>query len=169
MNLGQPNGLTLKNLPGVRGGPREGVSLFWRTTWKLFTFMAFFFVSNSGLPLISTGKKRAHKLKKNARDTGWVSLGHPAGQTGVYRPVSQKLPVIYYRKTARKGHFCRDIGRVSQGHPAIEGGFQKFYVIFSLFCLFCSRLVISTAGEVAGKSGGGLLGKLWEILGSPGN
>ena len=33
----------------------------------------------------SSGKKRAHKLKKNARDTGRVSLGHPAGQTGVYR------------------------------------------------------------------------------------
>ena len=26
--------------------------------------------------------------KRNPRDTGWVSLGHPAGETGVYRPVS---------------------------------------------------------------------------------
>ena len=46
-----------------------------------------------------SGKKRAHKLKKNPRDTGRVSLGHPAGQTGVYRPVSQGFPVVYYRKT----------------------------------------------------------------------
>ena len=28
-----------------------------------------------------------------------MSLGHPAGQTGVYRPVSQKFPVVYYRRT----------------------------------------------------------------------
>ena len=56
---------------------------------------------------VFSGKKRAHKLKKNARDTGRVSLGHPAGQTGVYRPVSgQGLPVIYYRRTARKGIFA---------------------------------------------------------------
>ena len=71
-----------------------------------------------------SGKKRAHKLKKNPRDTGRVSLGHPAGQTGVYRPVSRGLPVIYYRKTDRKGHFCRDTGRVSQGHPAIQEVFR---------------------------------------------
>ena len=28
-----------------------------------------------------------------------MSLGHPAGQTGVYRPVSQGFPVVYYGKT----------------------------------------------------------------------
>ena len=53
-----------------------------------------------------SGKKRAHKLKKNPRDTGRVSLGHPAGQTGVYRPVSRGLPVIYYRKRTEKGIFA---------------------------------------------------------------
>ena len=74
----------------------------------------------------ASGKRRAHKLKKNARDTGRVSLGHPPGQTVVYRPVSQRFLVIYYRKTDRKGHFCRDTGRVSQGHPAIQGIFRKF-------------------------------------------
>ena len=73
-----------------------------------------------------SGKKKAHKLKKNPRDTGRVSLGHPAGQTGVYRPVSQGFPVIYCRKRDRKGHFCRDTGRVSQGHPAIQGVFRNF-------------------------------------------
>ena len=68
-----------------------------------------------------SGKKRAHKLKKNPRDTRRVYLGHPAGQTAVYRPVSQGIPVIYFRKKDREGHFCRDTGRVSQGHPAIQG------------------------------------------------
>ena len=46
-----------------------------------------------------SGKKKAHKLKKNPRDTGRVSLGHLAGQTGVYRPVCQGFPVVCYRKT----------------------------------------------------------------------
>ena len=58
----------------------------------------------------SQERKQAHELKKNCRDTGRVSLGHPAGQRGVYRPVSQRL-----------WHFCRDTGRVSVGHPAVEG------------------------------------------------
>ena len=40
---------------------------------------------------VRSGKKKAHKIKKDPRDTGLVSLGHPAGQTGVYRPVSQGL------------------------------------------------------------------------------
>ena len=40
-----------------------------------------------------SGKQRPHKFKKNARDTGRMSLGHPAGQTGVYRPVSQGFPI----------------------------------------------------------------------------
>ena len=47
-------------------------------------------------------KKKAHKLKRNRRDTGRVSLGHQAGQTEVYRQVSQGFPVVsvdYYRKT----------------------------------------------------------------------
>ena len=86
---------------------------------------------------------RAHKLKKNPRNTGWVFLGHPAGQTGVYRPVSQGLPNIYYRKTDRKRNFCRDTGRVSQGHPAIQRVFRNFMCIF-LMCLFCSLMISVT-------------------------
>ena len=43
-------------------------------------------------------KKRAHKLKKNPWGIGRVFLGHPAGQPGVYRPVSQGFPVVYFRK-----------------------------------------------------------------------
>ena len=56
-----------------------------------------------------------------------MSLGHPAGQTGVYRPVSRGFPVVYYRKT---DIFCLDTAGCPRdtGHP---GGFQKFYVIFS--------------------------------------
>ena len=73
-----------------------------------------------------SGKQKTHKLKKNCRDTGQVFLGHPVGQTGVYRPVSQGLPVVYHRKTDRKWDFCRDTGQVSQGHPAVQGVFRKF-------------------------------------------
>ena len=62
-----------------------------------------------------SGKRKAHAIKKNPRDTGRVSLGHRAGQTGVYRPVSQGVPVVSVRKTDRKRAFCRDAGR----------GFQK--------------------------------------------
>ena len=63
-------------------------------------------------PLRISGKTKAQKLRKNPRDTGRVSLEHPAGQTGVYRLVSQGFPVIYNRKIERKGHFGRDTGRV---------------------------------------------------------
>ena len=98
-----------------------------------------------------SGEKRAHKLKKNPRDTGRVSLGHPAGQTGVYRPVSQGFPVRYYRKADRKGHFWRDTGRVSQGHPAIQGVFRNFMCFF-LMCLFCSLIWQSVTGPLPKKS-----------------
>ena len=87
-----------------------------------------------------SGKRKAHELKKNPRDTGRVSLEHPAGQTGVYRPVSQGFPVICYRKTDTKGHFCRDTGRVSQGRPAIQGVFRNFMYFF-LMRLFCSLIL----------------------------
>ena len=54
-----------------------------------------------------------------------MSLGHPAGQTGVYRPVFQGFPVFYLRKTDRKGHFCRHTSRVSQGQGAVKGVYLK--------------------------------------------
>ena len=78
-----------------------------------------------------SGKKRAHKLKKNLRGTGRVSLGHPAGQTGVYRPVSQGLPVIYYKKNGQKRAFLPGHRPGVPGTPGHPGGFQKIYVIFS--------------------------------------
>ena len=47
----------------------------------------------------SSGKRKAHKLKKIlGPPTGRVSLGHPAGQTGVYWPVSEGFPVVCYGK-----------------------------------------------------------------------
>ena len=57
-------------------------------------------------------QKRALTLntqpKKNARDTGRVALGHPAGQPGVCRPVSRGFPVVYKRSGAsfRRGDFA---------------------------------------------------------------
>ena len=82
-------------------------------------------------PFPKSGKKAAHKLKKNPRNTGRVFPGHPAGQTGVYWPVSQKFPVVYSKKNN-----CRDTGRVSQKHPALqwEWGFRNFMCF--IFCAF---------------------------------
>ena len=87
----------------------------------------------SGRPLKTTfsGKKGAHKLKKNPRDTDRVSLGRPAGQTGVCRPVSRELPAIYYRKIDRKRAFLPGHRPGVPGTPGRPGRFQKFYVIFS--------------------------------------
>ena len=52
---------------------------------------------HTGLPQISVtriSEKQAHKLMKNLWDTGWVCLGHPSGQAGVYLPGSQGVPVV---------------------------------------------------------------------------
>ena len=74
-----------------------------------------------------SGKKKAHELKESPRDTGQVSLGHPPGQPGDYRPVPQGFLVVFFRKTG-----------IFAGTPAgcprdtrRPGGFQKFDVIFS--------------------------------------
>ena len=61
------------------------------------------------------------------RDTGRLSLGHPAGQTGVYRPVSQGFRVVY----------CRETGNLPGQRPGVlgtsgrPGGFETFYVSLS--------------------------------------
>ena len=60
-----------------------------------------------------------------------------AGQTGVYRPVSQGVPVVYYGKIDRKGHVCWDTGQVSRRFPAVQGLFRSL-MWFVLICLFCS-------------------------------
>ena len=63
---------------------------------------------------------------RDPRDTGPVPLGHLAGQTGVYLPVSQGVPVVYNRKKLEeKGGFAENT-RVFQGHPAIQRVFKNF-------------------------------------------
>ena len=57
---------------------------------------------------------------------------HPAGQTAVYRPASRGFTVVCFRKTDRKGHFCRDTGRVSRP------GVLRDFISFFLMCLLCS-------------------------------
>ena len=52
---------------------------------------------------MKSGKKKADKLKENPRDTDRVSSWDTHGeQTGVYRPVSQGLPVVEGRKRAQR-------------------------------------------------------------------
>ena len=75
--------------------------------------------------LRDTPRKQARKgfailSLKVSRDMKSIAAGP------LSRPVSQGCSVICYRKTDRKGHFCRDTGRVSRGHPAIEGVFRNF-------------------------------------------
>ena len=62
-----------------------------------------------------------------------MSLGHPAGQTGVYRPVSLGSRVSYYGETDRKGH---------------SGAFQKFDVIFSQVPFLLPNLLAGDKGTV---------------------
>ena len=64
-----------------------------------------------GAPSIvaQSGKKRHIKLR-NPRDTVRVSLGHPAGQTGVCRLVSQGFPVVYYSFARTPARCPRDTG-----------------------------------------------------------
>ena len=94
--------------------------------WAKFMNFSFWPFLWFGLP-----GRLPNKLKKNPRDTGRVSLGHPAGQTGVYRPVSQGLPVIYYRKIDRKRAFLPGHRPGVPGTSGRPGGFRKFYVILS--------------------------------------
>ena len=111
--------------------PRTSPSRFLHSTMHSYTFP----YNARGLGFPNSGKKKAHKLQKEGRDTSRVSLGHPAGQTGVYRPVSQELPVIYYRKPERKGLFLPGHRPGVPRNPAIEGGFRNFTWFF-LMCRF---------------------------------
>ena len=64
------------------------------------------------------------------------SLGHPAGQTGLYQPVSQELLVIDYGKTDKKGNFA--------GTPAgCPRDTRPMW--FSLMCVFCSPFLVQTS------------------------
>ena len=79
--------------------------------------------------------RKGHINSKHPQDNDQVSLGHPAGQTGVSWPVSQGFPVVYDRKTDRRLYFCQDTGWVSREHPGITGIFRIF-VLFYLMSLF---------------------------------
>ena len=54
--------------------------------------------------MVTQERKGPINLRTNPRGTDRVSLKHPAGQTGIYRPVTQGFPVVCYRKTDKKGH-----------------------------------------------------------------
>ena len=80
------------------------------------------------VPLVPLARKeKAHKLTRNLRDTGRVSLEHPAGQTVVYRPVSQAFPVVCYRKTDILPEHRLGV----PGTPGPSREFSEFYMIFA--------------------------------------
>ena len=81
--------------------------------------------SSFGKGVDALQERKRHINLRNPRDTGRVSLGHPAGQTGVYRPVSQGFLVVCSRKT---GMFVGPVGCPRDTQPS--KGFQKFYVFF---------------------------------------
>ena len=94
-------------------------------------------------PFSRSGKKKDQERKRqiNLRKI----LGHrpgvpgdPAGQTGVYRPVSQGFPVVYHRKLIEKGKFAgtpagcpRDTRGFSEILCDFFGSLHHFHVIYS--------------------------------------
>ena len=56
--------------------------------------------------MVRRAQERKGHINLNPRDTGRVSLGHPAGQTGVFRPVSQGLLLFAIEKRTEKGIFA---------------------------------------------------------------
>ena len=128
--------LTTQQPTENKSAPRLAHTRLWHTDPKATQTRL---TRDSGLDTIlnarqDSGKERAHKLKKNVWDTGRVSLEHPAGQTGVYRPVSQGFPVNYSRKTDRKGAIFAGTpaGCPRDTRPSrFFFFFPKFYVIFS--------------------------------------
>ena len=57
-----------------------------------------FVVVNLPRPIAPKGWRQVRNQERT-RHINLREQGHPAGQTGVYRPVSQKFPVVYYRRT----------------------------------------------------------------------
>ena len=127
-------------------------------------------------------RKEAHKLKKDPWKTGRVSLGHPAGQTGIYRPASQGFHVVYSTKLKEKGvSFGRDTGRVFHGHPAVEWDFRIVLCVILSYVPFllptpgrihrCNEMIGAVQknnflgnDEYLGYSYSFSLGALWEFL-----
>ena len=72
--------------------------------------------------IVPKRQEREWCIKLRKSHTGWVSLGHAARQTGVYRPVSQGAPAFSRRKTDRKG--------ILLGHTAVQGLFRNFLCVY---------------------------------------
>ena len=87
-------------------------------------------------------QERERHVKIRESSGHWPGVpGHPAGQTGVYRPVSQGLPVACSRKS---WHFSsQDTGRVSERHPAVQVLFRKILWDFFL-CAFSAPYKLIT-------------------------
>ena len=94
----------------------------------LLIFQGFSGFARSENSLVFSRFSLVFSKRPRKRRTG---LGHPAGQTGVYRLVSQKFPVVYYTIFARTPAGCPRDTRTSRG-------FSENLCVFFLLCLFCS-------------------------------
>ena len=78
---------------------------------------------------ILSGKKKSllirHINQENPQDTGRVFLGHPAGQTGVYRPCPRDFLLFTKRKTDRKRAFLPEQRPRIPGTPGRPGVFRN--------------------------------------------
>ena len=90
---------------------------------------------------VNSGKKTAHKLMCNPQVTGQVSLEHPAGQTGVYRAVSQGFLVGCFRTNDSKGHVCRDTGWVSKKNRPSSRFLEKLHPFGFRIHQSCAMLI----------------------------
>ena len=70
-------------------------------------------------------EKKGTQNKETSRDTGRVSLEHPAGQTGVYRPVFQGLPLFAKAKLTEIGPFSEILCDFFFCQEPRKGGFSK--------------------------------------------
>ena len=56
----------------------------------------------------------------------WDTQRGKQGSTGRCPMQGYPVVVVSFRKSDKKGAFCRDIGRVYQGHLAVQGVFRDF-------------------------------------------
>ena len=76
----------------------------------------------------SSGKKEAHELKRNPRDTAKDTRRDKQGSTG---RCPRDFLLVHYRKIERNGNFCWGHRPGVLGTPGHPGRFQTFYRIFS--------------------------------------
>ena len=85
-----------------------------------------------------------------------MSPGHPAGQTGVYRPVSQGFPVVFFRKIdifAGKSAGCLRDTRPSRGFSI----FLFFSYLPFLLPKNTQGIGLATFGDGGSEFGGHIL------------